>query len=59
MEQSSYMSEEGDGYLMVCVEISDVPTEGLECDIDVYLEATNGTAGKWYYVCMLVLVIAT
>ncbi len=46
MEQSSYMSEEGDGYLMVCVEICDVPTGGLECEIGVYLEATNETAGK-------------
>ncbi len=40
------MAEEGDEYLMVCVEISDVPAEGLECDVVVSLEAIDGTAGK-------------
>ncbi len=47
LEQSSYMGKEGDGYLTVCVEISEVPAGGQECDIVVYLEATDGTAGKW------------
>ncbi len=46
LQESSYMSAEGDGYLMVCVEISDITSGGLECDIVVSLQATDGTAGK-------------
>ncbi len=46
LQESSYRSAEGDGYLMVCVEISDIPSGGMECDIVVGLQATDGSAGK-------------
>ncbi len=46
LQESSYMSAECDGYLLVCAELSDVPLGGLECDISVSLQAVDGTAGK-------------
>ncbi len=46
LQESSYMSAEGDGYLLVCMEISDIPYGGLECDIGVRVQAIDGTAGK-------------
>ncbi len=47
LQESAYMSVEGDGYLLVCVEISDVISGGLECDVVVSLQAVDRTAGKW------------
>ena len=45
--QISYEISENGGSVDVCVEISDVPTGGVECDITVYLASSDGAkAGK-------------
>ena len=47
IEQLFYQLSEGAGPVEVCVEISDVPAGGLECDITVSLVAVDGAkAGK-------------
>ena len=32
--------------MSICVDLSDVPSEGLECDVVVQLNTTDGKAGK-------------
>ena len=45
LEESSYTVQEGeDDVLEVCVVITYVPEDGLECDIVVYLDTWDGTA---------------
>ncbi len=51
LQESSYVSAEGDGYLLVCAELSDVPSGGLECDIGVSLQVINGAEGKLCVLC--------
>ena len=46
-DQPSYQIAEGDGSVDVCVDISDVPSEGADCNITVYLATSDGVkAGK-------------
>ena len=48
LEASSYTVLEGiNDTLEVCVEITNVPDSGLECDIVVYLSIFDGTASKY------------
>ena len=35
------------GSVMVCVSISDVPADGLDCDVTVPLSALDGKASGW------------
>ncbi len=39
---STYPVNEGDGAVQVCISLYDIPTEGLECAIEVYLATTDG-----------------
>ena len=38
--------DEGERYVNACVELSGLPSGGLECDVTVYLEAQSGTASE-------------
>ena len=53
LEQAVYSVLENESYVMVCAEISNVPMEGLECDVVVTfdLSAGSGKAGK-YFTCL-------
>ncbi len=42
LTKSVYEVSEGNGTVAVCVSILDVPSEGLECEIEVMLESSNG-----------------
>ena len=49
LEMSSYTVQEGeDDVLEVCVVITYVPEDGLECDIVIYLDTWDGTASMYY-----------
>ena len=37
---------EADTTVTICVDLTNVPGEGLEVDVEVYLAATNGTASE-------------
>ncbi len=39
---STYPVNEGDGTVQVCLSLYDIPTERLECEIEVYLATTDG-----------------
>ncbi len=39
---STYPVIEGDGTVQVCTSLYDVPTEGLECEIEIFLGITDG-----------------
>ncbi len=39
---STYPVNEGDGAVQVCLSLYDIPTEGLECEIEVVLSTTDG-----------------
>ena len=37
---------EADTIITICVDLTSVPGEGLECDVEVNLAATDGTASE-------------
>jgi hypothetical protein len=37
-----FLGREGEGSVEVCLEITDVPDGGLECDVTVELSSTDG-----------------
>ena len=38
--------DEGERYVNACVELSGLPSGGLECNVTLYLDAESGTASK-------------
>ena len=43
---ATYMVDEGSGIVSVCMELSNIPTGGLECDLVVPLDTMSGKAGE-------------
>ncbi len=39
---STYPVIEGDGAVQVCISLYEIPTDGLECEIEVFLATTDG-----------------
>ena len=48
---STLVIESGNVDGRICVELTSIPSGGLECDIDVVLEPQAGTAGLHPYLC--------
>ncbi len=45
---SVFPVNEGDGAVQVCVSLHDIPAEGLECEIEVSVGATDGVKAGVY-----------
>ncbi len=45
---STYPVNEGDGAVQVCISLYDIPPEGLECAIKVFLATTDGVKAGEY-----------
>ena len=43
---ATYMVDEDSGSVSVCMELSDIPDDGLECDLVVPLDTESGKAGE-------------
>ena len=48
LTESVYNVSEGDGSVEVCVELTQAPTGGLECNISVILELQDGLKAGIY-----------
>ena len=48
LQQDLYSAQEG-GEVQVCAVISNVPAGDLECHVVANLSASDGNAGKWWY----------
>ena len=43
--QTVYVVDEDDGSVDICMELSGLPSQGLECDLVIPLILVNGSAG--------------
>lgn len=49
MSQPEYQVGEGDNVVEVCAQLTNLPADGLECEITVTIQPSNGIkAGKLY-----------
>ena len=44
-----YDVNEGDGSVSLCVVLSDIPVGGLECEIEVSLQTSDGVKAGLFY----------
>lgn len=47
--------EATEAYRNVCVEVTDLPSGGLECDVDLLLQSMQDTAGKLVFIVNVLL----
>ena len=44
-----FTGREGEGEVEVCLDITNLPTDGLECNVTVYLSAADGAKTGMYH----------
>ena len=51
-EMEYYTVQEGDDNVTICAVLTDIPDDGLECEVVIFFISTNGKAGTYMLLCV-------